>query len=105
MAGLDFVMFGGLLWIVDGQGYKRWAKPFVILGMNAIAIYMASELVDTVLNVIPFGETSLRVWIYQSLFAPLASGNNASLLYAITYVLSMYLIAWLLYRRNWFLRV
>lgn len=105
MAGLDFVIFGAMLWLVDGLGYKRWARPFVILGMNAIAIYMASELVDIVLSSIPVGATTLRVWLYETLFAPLASGNNASLMYAIAYVLSMYLIAWLLYRRKWFLRV
>ncbi len=105
MAGLDFVMSAIFLWIVDGLGHKRFVKPFVILGMNAIAVYMASELLDVTLESIHAGPVTLRVWLYQTLFAPLAAPINASLLYAIAYTLLMFLIAYGLYRRGWFLRV
>jgi predicted acyltransferase len=105
MAGLDFVVFAMFLWIADGLGRVRPFRPLVILGMNAIAIYIASEGLDVVLNSIPMAGTTLRVWIYQTLFAPLASPINASLLYAVAYVLLMYAFACLLYRRGWFLRV
>src|SRR5262249_52766840 len=33
MAGLDFVMLAGFLWLVDGCGYKRAVKPLVVIGM------------------------------------------------------------------------
>jgi predicted acyltransferase len=105
MAGLDFVMFAICLWIVDGLGHKRFVKPFVILGMNAIAVYIASELLDVILESIHLGPVTLRAWLYQTLFAPLASPINASLLYAIAYTLLMFFIAYALYRRGWFLRV
>ncbi len=109
MAGLDFVMFAMSIWIVDQMGYKRATRPFVILGMNAIAVYMASELLDVILNAIHWGtgptQMSLRTWIYQTLFAPFASPVNASLLYAIAYVLLMYAIAYGMYRKKWFLKV
>ncbi len=105
MAGLDFVLLAGFVWMVDGRGYRRWTRPFVILGMNAIAVYMASEIGDTLLSTIPAGSSTLREGIYQHVFAPLASPVNASLLYAICYVLAMLGIAWGLYRRGWFIRV
>jgi len=100
MAGLDFQIFAMFLWLVDGMGYKRVVKPLVILGMNAIAVYMASELLDEVLSAF-----HLRGWIFTHVFAPLASPINASLLYAIAYVLLMYGIAYGMYRRGWFWRV
>jgi predicted acyltransferase len=100
MAGLDFVIFAAVLWWVDGQGHKRFTRPFVILGMNAIAIYMASELIDEVL-----GATGLRGSLYRNIFAPLASPINASLLYALAYVGLMFAIAYIMYRRRWFMRV
>lgn len=100
MAGLDFVIFAMFVWLVDGLGYKKIVKPFVILGMNAIAVYMASELLDELLS-----SAHLRGPIYQTLFAPLASPINASLLYAMAYVALMFALAYLLYRRRWFLRV
>jgi len=108
MAGLDFVMFAMLLWFIDGRGYQRLAKPLIIMGMNAIVIYLASEFLDEVLSCVHWtgagGKVSLRGWLYDHLFR-LASPYNASLLYAITYVLVMFLFAWVLYRRGWFVRV
>jgi len=109
MAGLDCVLFAGFLWLVDGLGWRRWVKPLVVLGMNAIVIYLASEFLDEALGWIHWtgsgGKVVLRQWIYDRLFAPMASPYNASLLYAITYVLVMFLFAWALYRRRWFVRV
>lgn len=100
MAGLDFVMFAICIWAVDVRGYKRAVQPFVILGMNAIAIYMASEFIEELLSAV-----HVRNWIYNSLFAPLASPINASLIYAVTYTLLMFGIAYVMYRQRWFLKV
>jgi predicted acyltransferase len=109
MAGLDFVMFAGFLWLVDGLGWRRVVKPLVIMGSNAIAIYLASEFLDEGLGWIHWtgaaGKISLRAWIYRHMFAGLGGPYNASLIYAIAYVLVLYLAAWGLYRRGWFLRV
>jgi predicted acyltransferase len=109
MGGLDFVLFAGFLWLVDALGWHRVVKPLVILGMNAIVVYLASELVDEAFRWVHWtgagGKVVLRDWLYQHIFAGIASPYNASLLYAIAYVLTMYLLAWLLYRRGWFARV
>jgi predicted acyltransferase len=109
MAGLDFVMFAGFFWVIDGLGRRRTVKPLVIMGMNAIVIYLASEFLDEALGWIHWtstdGKVTLHAWLYQHLFTGIASPYNASLLYAITYVSVMYLLAWALYRRGWFVRV
>jgi len=109
MAGLDFILFAGLLWLVDGTGgAKRAVKPLVVIGMNSIVVYLASEFLDEGLSWIhwtgPGGQVVLRHWLYGG-FTRIASPFNASLLYAIAYVLTMYLLAWILYRRGWFVRV
>ena len=41
-ACLTFLLF---YWLIDVRGYRRWAFPFVIIGMNALAIYLAGTLV------------------------------------------------------------
>jgi predicted acyltransferase len=99
MAGLDFVMLAMLVWVVDEYGVRKPFAPFVILGRNAIAVYMASELIDLSLHALGW-----RVPLYESLFAPLASPVNASLLYAVAYVAVNFTIAWGLHRRGWYLR-
>jgi predicted acyltransferase len=100
MAGLDFVLFAICVWLIDGRGYRRATKPLVIIGMNSIAVYMASEMLEEILRMVGW-----RGPIYQTLFAPLASPYNASLLYSLAYLLVMYFIAYGMYRRGWFLRV
>lgn len=109
MGGLDFVLFAGLLWLVDGLGWRRAVKPLVIMGMNAIVIYLASEFLDEALGWIHWttaaGRVSLRGWIYHNFFAGIASPYNASLAYALAYVFMLYLAAWFMYRRRWFVRV
>ena len=100
MAGLDFVLLALAAWAVDVRGWRAPVRPFVILGRNAIAVYMVSELLDSALYA-----AGVRASIYQALFAPLASPVNASLLYAVTYTLLMFGLAWGLHRRGWFITV
>ncbi len=107
MAGLDFVMFASTVWLMDALGFRRFARPFVVLGMNAITIYMIAELLETTMNVVrwPGSGQSVRAWLYGHLYAPLFSPMNASLLFALSYVALMFAIAYGMYRRGWFLRV
>jgi predicted acyltransferase len=100
MAGLDFVLLAAFLWVVDGLGHKRLVKPLVIMGLNPISIYMLSELLDEALNI-----SGLHRTIYATVFAPLASPVNASLLWALAYTGLMFLAAWIMYRRGWVVRV
>jgi predicted acyltransferase len=32
--------------VIDIQGARRWAFPFVVIGMNAITIYVAQEFIN-----------------------------------------------------------
>jgi len=100
MAGLDFVLFGAFVWLVDGLGYQRLVKPLTIIGMNSIAVYLASEFLDEALDA-----TGGHRWIMTHLLAWPPSPYVASLLYAIGYVLLMYGIAYALYKRRVFLKV
>jgi predicted acyltransferase len=100
MAGLDFVVFAICVWLVDGRGFTRAVKPFVIMGMNAITVYMISELLDEALSALHWRDP-----LFHAVFAPLASPMNASLLYALAYTALMWIIAFGMYRRGWFWRV
>src|ERR1035437_5679043 len=109
MAGLDFIVFAISPGFIAGRGGQRPAKPLVIFGMNAIALYMVSEglaeLLDAVRVNAAGGAISLPAYIYRACFVPLASPANASLLYSLAFVAVIYAVAYFLYRRGWFLRV
>ena len=44
MAGMAMNCFAVCYWLVDVQGWRKWAKPFAIYGMNAIAVFMLAGL-------------------------------------------------------------
>ncbi len=109
-AGAASVFLGLCYWLIDVRGSRGWTKPFVILGINAIALYVVSGLLADTLGIIrlsgPDGTSiSLARYIYLSVFLPLASRKNASLLYALANLAVLFvLLAWM-YRRRLFLRV
>ncbi len=100
MAGMDFVLLSVFLWVVDVLGHKRAVQPLVMIGLNPITIYMLSELLDEAL-----GFSGWHDRIYDSVFAPNASPENASLLWALAYTGLMFLAAWVMKRRGWVVRV
>jgi predicted acyltransferase len=44
--GASFLALALFYWIIDVQGYKRWAFGFTVIGMNSIAVYVATEVFD-----------------------------------------------------------
>jgi len=43
-AGWACLMLALFYWVIDVAGFRRWAFPFVVIGMNAVAVYMAGTL-------------------------------------------------------------
>lgn len=44
--GISALLLGLFYWIIDVKGYRRWAFPFVVVGLNAITIYLAPLVID-----------------------------------------------------------
>ena len=42
----DAVALGVFYLLIDVLGFRRWAFPFTVIGMNALAVYMATMLFD-----------------------------------------------------------
>ncbi len=110
MAGMAMSVFAFCYWIVDVKGYRKWSRPLAIYGMNAIAVYVLAGMLARTVNIIKVagqdgGTITLKEWVFQAVFAPLASPVNASLLYATCFVLILYAAAWFMYGRKWFIRI
>jgi predicted acyltransferase len=110
MAGWAMLLLGIFHWLIDVRGWKRWATPFVIYGSNALAMFVLAGLIGKLFYLVKWNgadgkAVTLKGWIYQSFFVPLASPINASLLFAIAFVLMFFLFAWLLWRKKWFLKI
>ena len=103
--GLALQFLALCYWLIDIKGYRRWAKPFEVFGMNAIALYVGAGLMASLFGEIKVGGTTLGGWIYENLFASWASPINASLAFAIAFVVVWEALMWILYRRKIFLKI
>jgi predicted acyltransferase len=106
-AGAGFLLLGVFFWIMEVKGSKAWAKPFVVYGMNAIAVFVASGLLAKTMGLIRVGTegTSLKGWIFSRGFESWAGTLNGSLLFALSYVLFWLGLMWVLYRRRIFIKI
>ena len=110
-AGLAMLFLAVLLWFIDVRGYRRWAYPFVVLGMNPLFLYALSAIwVRTYIYLIRFETadgTDMNVykWLYQSIFVPIAGSLNGSLLFAISHVFLFWLILLVLYKKRIFIKI
>src|SRR5262249_35266656 len=43
-AGWTFLMLGLFYFLIDVLGFRWWSFPFVVVGMNSIAVYIVSAL-------------------------------------------------------------
>jgi len=92
--------------VLDVRKWRRgWTLPFMVFGMNAIAAYVFSEILAIGLSTMHAGDLTSQEFLYHNLFNPLASPLNASLLYAISFVLVCWAGMALLYRKRIFLKI
>jgi predicted acyltransferase len=109
-AGAALQFLGVCYWLIDIKGWRGWAFPGMVFGMNAIAVYVLSAiLVDLMLLIrMPAADgttTSLYSWFYHHLFVPWAGPLNGSLAFALTYILILFGAMYLLYRRKIFIKI
>ena len=67
-------------------------------------MFVLSGLFAKTLGLIQVGDITLRAWIWRNIYEPLASPPNASLLYSASFVALFWIVAWVMYRRNWIVR-
>ena len=95
--------------VIEVRRVRRWGQPFEVMGLNAIAVFVASVLLIKVLvkTNVGSGEKALSTydWIYQNLFASWAGAFNGSLLFAIVTLLLWLAVAYVMYRQRWFIKV
>ncbi|CUI06187.1 hypothetical protein BN2497_7151 [Janthinobacterium sp. CG23_2] len=77
----------------------------IIYGMNALFIFAFSGLVSKMLGLIEVGGVPLAQGLYAQVSALEVSPVNSSLLYALLFNAAMFLLAWWMWRRKWFVKV
>ena len=109
-AGLALQFLALCYWLIDIHGFRRWAWPFEVFGVNALALFVGSGLMVKLMGLIKLErgdgtQISSQGWIFRKFFLSWAQPINASLAYAIAFILLWLFLMWLLYRKRIYIKV
>jgi len=96
--GLVILMLAGFYALIDWKGWRRWAFPLIVVGMNSIAIYVMSWTMQD------FVRTALRTH-FGAVISELVSPALLPVAYGIGVMLIFWMILFWMYRRKIFLRI
>ncbi len=96
--GVCFFFLAAFSWIIDVKGYRRWAFPLVVVGMNSIAAYLMAHLWED------FIVSSLHIHLGDQIFRIFGAGLEPFMVGVAVMTIYWLLLYWM-YRRKLFLRI
>jgi predicted acyltransferase len=114
--GLAMQLFALCILKFDIWGWRRMGRPYEMVGVNAIFVFVGSGILATALGRVKVGSVSVREWLFEKLTAVFAGVDSpgwewigtpefASLCYALLNVGFWWIVCWVLWRLGWQLRV
>lgn len=102
-SGLATMALAFFIWLIDVQGYSKWAKMGVVFGTNAVTAYVLHGVLLKIFILVGF---PLRSWVYEGLVDMGFPEKLSSLSWALFYSLVIcYIPVYVLYRKKIFIKV
>jgi heparan-alpha-glucosaminide N-acetyltransferase len=90
--GWACLMLVGFYWLIDVQGWRRWALPLVVVGVNSIAMYLMAQLT--------------KGWIRDAMRTHLGQRTLANpIIESLAVMAILWLVCFWMYRRKIFLKI
>jgi len=109
MAGMALNVFSVCYWLIDVRGMRRGTAFFSIYGLNAITVFFLSGILGRMVTLIRWdtgaGTQTLKGWVYGTFFTPWLSPLNASFAFAVAWMMMLFGVAYIMYKRNWIVKV
>jgi len=103
--GIDLLILASLAFVIEIQKRRKWTQFFLVFGKNPLFIYVLADLLITVLSMVPLGEKSLQQVFFRDVLLKIASPINASLLFALIFMMLCWSIGYVLDRKKIYIRV
>jgi predicted acyltransferase len=107
-AGIATICLTILYYIIDIANYKKWAKLFLIWGVNPMIVFFFSGIIPRVMSSIkvqnpevPSEEINIQSLLYNHWIVPCFENPlNSSLAYAIIYAVFWSFVLWIFYKNK-----
>jgi predicted acyltransferase len=104
-SGIDLLAIGILLYGIEIRQWRQMVPFFVVLGKNSLFIYVLSNLLLILLIWKITPDTLFVDWINTIFFQKMAPGALGSSLFAITFALFCWWVAWLMDKWKIYVRI
>ncbi len=98
--GIALVLLAACFYVNDVKGRIGWSKSFSILGLNALFVYVLSEVLNMALI-----RASFKSVIYEGLFASWAGPLHGSFLYAVAFLAFCWALAAILHWKKIYIKI
>ncbi len=96
--GICFLFLAAFSWVIEMKGYRKWAFPLVVIGMNSIAAYLIAHLCGN------FIVNSFHIHLGAHVFA-FAGQALEPLMQGLAVLLTYWLMLYWMYQRKLFLKI
>lgn len=103
--GWDLLIIAGLIIILELWHFKKWAKIFIAFGRNPLFIFVLSGIIAKLMSIVWIHGAALKIWIYNNAFLSWLTKYNASLAFAVSFMLLMWCIVYIMDRKKIYIKV
>ena len=96
--GLCYLLLAAFSWVIDMKGYRRWAFPLIVIGLNSIAAYVIAHVWEG------FIVSSFKTHLGQGIFETFGTGP-APFVEGVAVLAIYWLTLYWMYQRKLFLRI
>jgi predicted acyltransferase len=110
--GISMILLAVSVWILEVKEWTKGTFFFKVIGANSLfAFILSGLLVKSMLNITwqdvskKSGTSNIYRFIYENVFAKIDIGAIGSLLFALTFMLLVWGVCWMLYKRKIFIKL
>lgn len=105
-SGSAAMILASFIWFIDIKGYKKPVYPFVVLGSNAISVYILSFILLYVVWPPVFGDGKAIIQVFHQFFVKVGfTPKFASLIWSLFYTMMCYIPMYFLFKKKIFIKV
>ena len=97
-AGWAAIFLALFYYVVDVKGYRRWAFPFLVVGVNSIAMYVIVHVAEH------YTAEALRTHLGRGTFQAFGAAYEPILVGGVSLLIFWLMLLWM-YRRNIYIRI
>ncbi|MDG1808970.1 MAG: heparan-alpha-glucosaminide N-acetyltransferase domain-containing protein [Pirellulaceae bacterium] len=98
--GLATFSLSALIYVLDYKKWRGWSIVFEAFGKNPLFCYVAAALIAKSISLVRLNGVGLYEWAYGNIFQPWFGYYTGSCVQALTFTMLIWILAWLLYRKD-----